>query len=57
MKIFTLCITNENLDKNPVIKKAAPKPRIETLEFIRQFARVYRYEAGLKEPFGSYILN
>lgn len=57
MKIFTLCITNENPDKNPVMKKAVPNPRTETLEFIRQFARVYRYEAGLKEPFGSYILN
>jgi len=55
MKHFTRFYVNDlEITRN---EQLSAGPRTETLEFIRQFARVYRYESALDEQLGSYILN
>lgn len=57
MKNFTQCIKNDNSNKAQGMKKTVTTPRAETLEFIRQFARVYQYESKLEDRLCGYILN
>jgi hypothetical protein len=57
MKHFTRCIVNEQSDKAQSAKNMVAEPRMETLTFIRQFARIYRYESKLEDQLGSYIVN
>jgi hypothetical protein len=57
MKHFTRCITKEHSDKAQSVKNMVTEPHMETLAFIRQFARVYRYESKLDKQLGNYIVN
>jgi len=39
------------------MKKTMFGPSEKTLDFIRQFARVYHFEPALKHSLGSFIVN
>ena len=59
MKMSTPYVANENQNmKVKGINVENPAPRRDTLEWIRQFARVYAYEPQLgTDKLGSFIVN
>ncbi len=59
MKMITPYVANENQGmKVKGMKAETSGPRQHTLEWIRQFARVYAYEPQLgTDKLGSFIVN
>ena len=52
--------TSTPIDVSPMNRKEEVKnkgPKNSTLEFIKQFARVYSYEPKLKNNLGEFIAN
>ncbi|MDH6311858.1 hypothetical protein M2137_000617 [Parabacteroides sp. PFB2-10] len=47
---------NSNIRKSSR-KKATGTPRQQTLDFLAQFARVYRVEPALRQDLCSFVLN
>lgn len=39
------------------IKGKKERPRTSTLNYLKQFARVYHYESRLNAPLGSFTVN
>jgi len=57
-KITLSISTNKELKNMPEKENGSIfGPYEETLNFIRQFARVYQYEPTLEQGLGSYIVN
>ena len=55
---FTPCNANKEQKNETVNMKAILfGPSEKTLEFIRQFARVYQFEPRLEKKLGSFIVN
>ncbi len=59
MKMITPYVANENQNlKVKGMNVETPAPRRETLDWIRQFARVYTYDPRLgTDKLGSFIVN
>ena len=56
--ISTHCIIEKDLNiKNEVNVSLNDKPRKSTLDFIRQFARVYQAENKLETELAGFVLN
>lgn len=56
--ISTHCINEKDLNiKNEVNVSLNDKPRKSTLDFIRQFARVYQAENKLETELAGFVLN
>lgn len=55
---FTLLTINEEQKNSTKTgKQTTVQPAEETLNFIRQFARVYQFEPSLDQGLCSYIVN
>jgi hypothetical protein len=55
---FTHYNSIKELKKEAIsMKKAIFGPSESTLDFIRQFARVYHFESSLEPGLGSFIVN
>ena len=55
---FTLCnASNEQKNETGSMRAILFGPSETTLDFIRQFARVYQFEPKLEPALGSFIVN
>ncbi|MDL2265964.1 hypothetical protein LJC57_03300 [Parabacteroides sp. OttesenSCG-928-G07] len=56
-KLSTRCMNEFDKKQERNLGGNNSKPRVSTLEFLKQFARVYQAEPSLKKEICAYVLN